>query len=783
MERIPCILFFFSIPYFLFLLFLLLLSTFRFLSFLVSFLWPFANSMRLVQVAKALGMTGQQLRHELTSVDFGIKPTDREVPDNLAMGIVRVIARKHGITPDIDALGAFVSDEEAQEASPALPPPVAAAESPVAVSHSRSSADHLHVLRKLTLDDVPREAVHRQEQALTQGRKEQEKAHEERHHPPRPHVRRPAMHQEQIKKKEGMVLLPAQISVKEFAEKAGVQVPQVISALMKNGVLATITQSIDFDTAAIVAAELGVQVQREQSAASAEQLFSRNIEELIKDEPERLLPRPPIVVVMGHVDHGKTSLLDAIRQSNVAAQESGGITQHIGAYQVDHQGKTITFLDTPGHEAFTAMRARGAQITDIVILVVACDEGVKPTTIEAVNHAKEAKVPMLVALNKVDRPGADPERVKGELAGQGLQPEDWGGSVPMIPCSAVTAQGIDAILDHIILLAELHGCKANPNRPAVATVIESSLHPALGPVGTVIVNAGTLRTGDIFVCGRTTGKVRAMEDASGKKQEEILPSGAVRVAGFGAVPHVGDIFQVMPSEREARALLEQILEQAGSEQRYGFADLVRRLHEGKLVQLKVVLKADAQGSLEAIQHTLEKQATDQVTVKVIHGAIGAVSESDVMMASASGGMVMAFRVDVAPAVRKTAERESVRIREYDVIYTLFDEVQGLLQGLLEPDEKETIIGHLEVKGVFFTKKGEQIIGGRVLDGSIKRVFFRLKRGEQTIGSGRITSLRKVEKDIKEAKEGSECGLKVEGVDAVQLADVLEVFSREFKKRE
>ncbi|MBI5156110.1 translation initiation factor IF-2 [Candidatus Peregrinibacteria bacterium] len=744
--------------------------------------------MRLVQVAKALGMTGQQLRKELTLVDFGVKPTDREISENMAQGVIRYLARKYNIPIDIEAALKMtddggeeesqtppVSQEEAPQSAPAAPAPVSAPE----------AKEGLHVLRKLNLEGVSKEAIARHTQkvkVLTKEEKE-EKLREEKLHP---HPKRGAttsVHQQQIKKKEGTVLLPDQISVKEFAEKTGVQVPQVIQVLMKNGVLATITQSIDYDTAAVVAAELGVTVAKEQTSANVEHLLSKNLEELLKDEPENLVPRPPIVVVMGHVDHGKTSILDAIRQTDVVSGEAGGITQHIGAYQVSHDGKQITFLDTPGHQAFTAMRARGANLTDIAVLVVSAEEGPKETTLEALHHAQEAGVPIIVAINKIDRPNADIEKVKGEMASHGLQPEEWGGKTPFVLTSAVTKQGITDLLDHILLIAELENLRANPNRSAVATVIESHLDPSLGSLATVIVNAGTLHVGDAFLCGRTVGKVRALSDAAGKRLTDVPPSGAVRVSGFDDVPQVGDVLQVVASEREARDVQKQLLDQSGAVPRRTFADLVTRLSEGKSVQLKLVVKADTQGSLEAIQGALEKQGTAEAQVKVIHGAIGAISESDIMMASASGALVAAFRVPVNSAVQNTAEREGVKIREYDVIYKLFEDVDGLLQGLLIPDELEKVLGHLEVKGVFFVKKSEQTVGGVVRDGIVKRVQFRLQRGDETLGTGRITSLRKVDNDIKEAKEGTECGLKIESNVPVEIGDVLEVFSREFKKKE
>ena len=624
--------------------------------------------MRLIQVAKALGMTGQELRRELTEVNLGVKPTDREVPDTLARGVIRYLAQKKGIEVDVAALGEMSVDEEAEKEKES-PPPAARVEEPVPVSApaapqaSAPSKESLPVLSKLSLDDVPRELIAREKRELEKAQKE---VQDERRREAKGAVQFKKKEkapgtasQQQIKKKEGVVMLPAAITVKEFAEKTGIQVPLVVQALMKNGVLATINQTIDYDTAAIVAAELSVQVQREQRSATADELLSRNLRELTKDDPENLSVRAPVVVVMGHVDHGKTAILDAIRETDVVSGEAGGITQHIGAYQVIHSsGKEITFLDTPGHEAFTAMRARGAQVGDIAVLVVSAEEGVRPTTIEAIAHAREANVPMIVAINKIDKERADVDRVMGELAGHGLQPEEWGGTVPFVRCSAVTKQGIDDLLEHILLVAELRELKANPNRIAIATVIESHLDPALGSLATVIVNTGTLKIGDPFVCGKSGGKVKAMMDARGKRLEQALPSAAVRIAGLDEPARVGDILQVVSDEREARELAERMRDAAESSAKRGFADLVSRLSEGKLRKLKIILKADAQGSLEAIENALSKlSAPGGVVPKVIHAAVGTVTESDVMMASASQGIVLSFHVPVPPEVLRTAERE------------------------------------------------------------------------------------------------------------------------------
>lgn len=761
--------------------------------------------MRLVQLAKALGMTGQQLRKELELVNFGVKPTDREVPDNLVSGIVRFIANKHNLTVDMSQFGFVDEDatmdsnndgsidadeEESVEDEPEDEPVEETPKDerkPTSTSETATSTN-FNVLRKLSLENVPKAAVEKERKKLriVEPHGSQKSTEDKKANQVVKKVPKKPTSQVQIKRKEGTVLLPEQVSVKEFAEKTGIQIPQIIAELMKNGVMATINQTIDYETAAIVAGELGIDVKKQENTIDAEHLYSRNLEELLKDEPENLTPRAPIVVVMGHVDHGKTSILDAVRETDVAAKEAGGITQHIGAYQVLHKSSDgvhpITFLDTPGHEAFTAMRARGAQITDIAVIVVAATEGVKPTTIEAINHAKEAAVPIIVAINKMDLEGADPEKVKGELAGYGLQAEDWGGDTPMVPCSAHTKQGIDDLLDNITLIAQMNELRANVKRSAVATVVESHVDPSLGAIATVVINAGTLNIGDAFICGAVYGKVRAMMESHGKRQKSVGPSGAVRISGFSDNPQTGDILQVVANEQKAKELVGKVTEIDQSKQKRSFADLVSRLSEGKLNQLKIVMKADTQGSLEALREALAKLATKEVSVKVIHGAIGAVSENDVMMAAASDGIVIAFHADVSGAVQRTAEREGVKVREYDVVYTLLEDITGLLQGLVEPEETEQIIGHLEVLQVFLTKKKEQIVGGKVTDGVIKRLSMRVQRDGEEVGTGRISSVKRVDKDIKEAPTGSECGCRIESSILIEAGDVLEVYLQELKKK-
>lgn len=748
--------------------------------------------MRLVQVAKILGLTGQELRKELTEVDLGVKPTDREVTDNLAMGIIRFVSHKRGITVDWVAIEAMRTGHTPEAPAAAAPEHEEEEEqkqdAPTSIASPAKPVENLNVMRKLTLDGVSKEAIDRQKQALDKDKKrpvskeEQERRRNEAKIEQNLQKKDRSIHQEQIKQKSGPVSIPSQVSVKEFAEKAGIQVPKIISALMKNGVLANVNQQIDFDTAALVAMELGVEVQREQGSVSVEALLESDLQALLKeDDPSLMTPRAPIVTVMGHVDHGKTAILDAIRSSNVVAGESGGITQHIGAYQVVHNGKHVTFIDTPGHEAFTAMRARGAQVTDIAILVVSAEEGVKPTTIEAIDHVKDAGVPLLVAINKMDRPNADPDRVKGELAGYGVQSDDWGGTVPMVLCSAVSKLGITDLIDQAILLAEMEGLKANVHRPAIATVIESHLHKSKGPLATVIVNTGTLRVGDIIGCGGSSGKVKSLSDSQGARINDVGPSGPAVVSGLGELPNVGDILQVFASDKELKAYLAAYRMKKGHEKKSGFADLVSRLTEGKLKELKVILKADAQGSLLSIQEAVMRLKSDTVQPKVIHAAIGDVSESDVMMASAGSAIIVAFNADVSAAVARTADREGVVVKQYDIIYRLLEELELLLKGLIEPVEEERITGHLEVRGVFFNKGSEQIIGGKVTDGLLKRTAFRLLREGEVVGTGRITSLKNVEKDIKEAKEGMECGMRVTSSTPIEMGDQLEAFIKEFTK--
>lgn len=582
-----------------------------------------------------------------------------------------------------------------------------------------------------------------------------------------------------------VVELPETISVKEFAEKSGLGAAKIIGELMKNGILANINQQIDFDTAAIIAEDLRVKIKKRQSIASAEDLFMGNLESLMKEHDTSVLePRPPIVVIMGHVDHGKTKLLDYIRNANVMESESGGITQHIAAYQAEKNGKKITFLDTPGHEAFTAMRARGARVTDIAVLVVAADEGIKPQTLEALQHARDAKVPIIVAITKIDKPNADIEKVKGELAGVELIPEEWGGSTVIVPVSAVTGKGIQDLLDMILLVADMGNIKANPHREGIGTVIEAHLNHSLGPVATIIVNTGTIKLMDNIVIGEGYGRVKVMLDHLGNKVKFAGPSTPVLIAGLTEKAVSGDIVQVVPDERTARmrAITIKNLRKAQQKER-GVGEIISAISSGQLKTLKIVLKADTNGSLEALKHSIAEIKHEDVGVKIILSGVGDVTESDVMMAAASGAIVMSFRVKANQNVMAAAERENVEVIHYDIIYKLLDDIKKILNGLLEPEFIENIMGELEVKAIFFSKKKEMIIGCLVKSGIVQnKVKLRVMRNDENLGEVTITSLQKNMESVHEVREGAECGLKVSGGIKIEVGDLLIPYKMDKKIR-
>ena len=579
---------------------------------------------------------------------------------------------------------------------------------------------------------------------------------------------------------EKEITIPEIITVRDLAELLGETPIAVIKSLMSNGVLASINQQIDFDTAAIIAAEFGYEAKQPFAELEEEKDTELSAwQVLLADEkPEDLVSRPPVVTVLGHVDHGKTSLLDAIRHTNVVGGESGGITQHIGAYQIKHNGRRITFLDTPGHEAFTAMRARGAHITDIAVLVVAADDGVMPQTVEAINHAKAAHVPIIVALNKIDKPNARPEMVKQQLADHGLVPDDWGGDTMVIPVSAKMKIGLDDLLEAILLVADDVGVKANPNRPAIGTVLEGRLDKRRGPLATILVQNGTLKTGDVVVVGKTWGKVRALEDENGIRHRTAPPATPTVVVGLHDVPEAGDMLQVVQDERTARAIAEKRQEEArkrtlSKSRLRSLDDFASAIREGEAKELNVVLKTDVQGSIEPIVTSIERLNTDGLKVNVIHAAAGNISESDINLALASNAIVLGFRVSADTAARRVAEMEGLEIRIYDVIYELVDEVEKALQGLLEPTFEEVVIGEAEVRQVFDISSIGRIAGCYVTKGVARRnARVRVYRGEEKLYDGEIDSLKRFTEDVREVRQNYECGVKIAGFDGVEVGDRL-----------
>lgn len=578
------------------------------------------------------------------------------------------------------------------------------------------------------------------------------------------------------------ITLESDISVQELARAIGKTSGQVISKLMQLGTMATATQIIDIDTAAVVASELGVEVEIKQR---------QNLLELAEevDNPSQLVSRPPVVTVMGHVDHGKTSLLDAIRQTNVTEEEPGGITQHIGAYQVEVLGKKITFIDTPGHEAFTAMRARGAQATDIAVLVVAADDGVMPQTVEAINHAKAAEVPIVVALNKVDKADAQPDRVKQQLSDYGLIPEEWGGDTVIVPVSAVYGTNIDQLLEMITLVADLAEFKANPNRPARGVIIEAELDRRQGPVATILVKNGTLHLGDYIVAGPVYGRVRSMVNFKGERLKKAEPSTPVQVTGLSGVPEAGDQLRVVDNERMARQIAEAWQEERKQVEwakagRLSTQDLFEQIGKGATKELSLIVKADTQGTAEALSQSLSRLGNEEARAKVIHSGVGAVTETDVMLASASGAMIVAFDVRPDMNAAKAAEKEKVEIRTYRIIYEALDEIKGRLSGLLEPELKEVHLGRAEVRATFRVPKIGVVAGAYVLEGKLQNhVKARLIRNGAIVHEGRIGSLKRFKEDVREVSQGFECGVGLSNFDDIKEGDVIEAFTVEEIKRE
>ena len=578
-----------------------------------------------------------------------------------------------------------------------------------------------------------------------------------------------------------MVRINSGSTVKDVAEYLDVPVPEIMKKLMALGEMKTLTQTLSDESIQVLASELDKEVEIVHSEDETVQ------EPEFDDADEQLVERPPVVTIMGHVDHGKTSLLDAVRETEVAAGEAGGITQHIGAYQVHHDAKPVTFLDTPGHEAFTAMRARGAKVTDIAVIVVAADDGVKPQTQEAVDHAKEAGVPMLVAVNKIDKEGAQPDRVRTEMTQLGLQPVEWGGDTEFVNVSAKTKEGLDDLLDTILIMSEVEELRANPDAPASGTVIESKLDPGRGPVVTILIGRGTLEVGDSLVAGAHWGRVRAMHDFMGKRVAQALPGEPVEVLGFDGVPEAGEHVRVVENERRARQLAGERATRLKTEslaRRAGKKISLESIFEAGLQELNLVLKADVAGSLEAIEDEIAKLPQDEVSVNVIRRAVGAVTESDVMLAAASDAVILAFNVRPVGDARSVAEREGVEIRHYAVIYRAIDELRSAMQGMLAPEEVEVALGSVEVRQIFRASRVGTIAGSHVTEGTITRGSrVRLVRDGTVVYDGQIASLRRFNDDVREVAAGFDCGIVLRDFADIKEGDVLETYTTRQVERE
>jgi translation initiation factor IF-2 len=574
--------------------------------------------------------------------------------------------------------------------------------------------------------------------------------------------------------------LPKTISVRQLSEMMNITVIDVIKTLMKQGVMANINQVIEYDVASKVAEAYGYKTTHESIAEKKDTVIAEIKKKQESADSADLKPRPPVVTIMGHVDHGKTSILDAIRSSRVTEKEAGGITQHIGAYQVEVNNQKITFLDTPGHEAFTAMRARGAQVTDVTVLVVAADDGVMPQTIESIAHAKAANVPIVVAINKIDKAGANPDNVKKQLADNGLIVEEWGGESVSCLVSGKTKQGIPELLEDILLVAEMENLRCNPNQPAKGVVIEATMDKSKGAMATILVHDGTLKLGDIVVAGTVYGKVKAMYSDSGKQVRKALPATPVAILGFSGLPDVGDTVSVVQTEKQARDMVSEFEAAHSKESSYtvSLATLYDQISSGKVKELPIVLKTDVQGSLEPIKNSLEKLSSDDVKISIVHAATGNVTESDINLAAASKGLVLAFNIGTEANASKIANSSGVDVKTYSVIYDMIDDVEKALKGLREPEMVETIDGYAVVKAVFPGNKN-QVAGCQVMNGKIRRnLQVRVKRGETVLTTSSVQSLRRFKDSVNEVTTGLECGIGVEGFSAFQPGDVIEAFHLE-----
>ncbi|NLL81912.1 MAG: translation initiation factor IF-2 [Tissierellia bacterium] len=635
--------------------------------------------------------------------------------------------------------------------------------------------EEAEMIKELLTEDEASDIVENKNDILEEEYEEKEIVTTKKHNKKK--IKNISNNNKQNDKGEGLIIdIENNIIVRDFAEKLGVTSSKVISKLIALGVMATQNETIDVEVASIIAEEFGVEV----NIISADETEDDEFELDFEDKEEDLKPRPPVVTVMGHVDHGKTSLLDAIRNTSVTKGEAGGITQHIGASTSNINGKKIVFLDTPGHEAFTSMRARGAQITDIAILVVAADDGVMPQTIEAIAHAKAANVPIIVAINKIDKPGADIDRIKQELVEHGLVPEDWGGDTITVPISAKQNIGIDDILEMILIVAEMQELKANPNRKAVGTIIEAQLDKGRGPIATVLVQKGTLEVGDIVVSGTASGRIRAMFDDKGKKVKKATPSTPVLILGLSDVPNSGDILNAVEDEKKARLIADSrkdhLRQQMTSSYKVSLDDLFERIKEGEIKDLNIIIKADGRGSIEALAQSLEKLDTDEVRISIIHSGVGGISENDIMLASASNAIVIGFNVRPNLNAINSAKKEEVDIRTYRVIYEAIEDIQAAVKGMHAPKVVEEVLGRAEVRATFRLPNNNTVAGIYVLDGKITRNSnIRLLRNDVVVHEGEVSSLKRFKDDAREVMSGYEAGLGLTNYNDIKEGDLLEAY--------
>ena len=623
-------------------------------------------------------------------------------------------------------------------------------------------------------DVTEKKQENQENQNHKKGKNKKEKNHNQQNHNQQQKVEQPEQSEEDVAVK----YIGENPTVKELAEVLGKNASEIVKLLMKKGIMAGINQNVEFDMAVAIAEEFDIILEKEQEKDIMEEVFGQEEQ----DDEKDLKERPPVVVVMGHVDHGKTSLLDSIRHSSVTSNEAGGITQHIGAYTVQIAGKPITFLDTPGHEAFTAMRMRGAQITDIAVLVVAADDGVMPQTVEAINHAKAAGVDIIVAINKMDKPSANPDRVKQELTEYGLLAEDWGGETICVPVSAVNKQGIDQLLEMITLVAEMKELKANPNKKARGAIVEAQLDKGRGSVATVLVQSGTLHVGDPVVAGSAYGKIRAMTDDKGRRVKKAGPSTPVEVLGLSEVPTAGDTFYVAENEKQARQVAESVIAKnrenliKDTPQKVSLDDLFTQIQSGNVKDLNVVVKADVQGSVEAVRQSLERLSNEEVRIRIIHGGVGTITESDVMLASASNAIIIGFNVRPEPAAKLFADEENVDVRLYRVIYNAIEDITAAMKGMLDPVYEEKVLGHAEIRQLFKASGVGNIAGSYVLDGKFERnCQARITRDGIVVFEGELESLKRFKDDVKEVVAGYECGLVFKKFNDIKVGDFVEAF--------